>query len=381
MAVDASSELTQIATRLDQLARRSREAEVAHALDKLQASAEEAGKAASGSWLGYHAYVYYGQVEPSPPGAHFDAMWGLTEGSFSSRTSGTWIEYGPDAIVATIHRRAGNPDLAPARMFDNEAREEVARSRSNVLSIIQVHQDRDDQYLESIRKRVDEMTSMGQAEVVWELAPKAKSFTHDGLALSQGLQVPPHLKVLAEVIAIHRTRVNVEDMIKIVNELDAHLSRLALPISRPTTGNIFIGHGRSAVWRELKDLIEDELGLSTDEFNRVPVAGATIAERLEEMLNTATMAFLVMTGEDEQPDGRLHARLNVVHEAGLFQGRLGFDRAILLLEHGCDEFTNIAGLVQLRFPKGEIKSVFEDVRGVLKREGLLGGLTDRISVA
>jgi hypothetical protein len=31
--------------------------------------------------------------------------------------------------------------------------------------------------------------------------------------------------------------------------------------------NVFIGHGRSLVWRELKDFLEDRLGLSVDEFN------------------------------------------------------------------------------------------------------------------
>ena len=29
------------------------------------------------------------------------------------------------------------------------------------------------------------------------------------------------------------------------------------------------------------------------------------------------------------------ARMNVIHEVGLFQGRLGFERAIVLLEEGC----------------------------------------------
>jgi predicted nucleotide-binding protein len=34
----------------------------------------------------------------------------------------------------------------------------------------------------------------------------------------------------------------------------------------------------------------------------------------------------------------------VIHEAGLFQGKLGFARAIVLLEQDCNEFSNIAGL-------------------------------------
>ncbi len=67
----------------------------------------------------------------------------------------------------------------------------------------------------------------------------------------------------------------------------------------------------------------------------------------------------------------MHARLNVIHETGLFQGRLGFTKAIILLEEGCEEFSNIHGLEQVRFPKGNIKFVFEEIRQILEREGLL----------
>jgi predicted nucleotide-binding protein len=121
----------------------------------------------------------------------------------------------------------------------------------------------------------------------------------------------------------------------------------------------------------LKDFIQDRLQLPHDEFNRVPVAGITNIARLSEMLNAASVAFLILTGEDEQADGALHARLNVVHEAGLFQGRLGFTRAIVLLEEGCEGFSNIEGLGQIRFPKGNINAIFDEVRRVLEREGIL----------
>ena len=60
----------------------------------------------------------------------------------------------------------------------------------------------------------------------------------------------------------------------------------------------------------------------------------------------------------------------MVHEVGLFQGRLGPRKAIILLEEECSEFTNIVGLSQIRFPKGNIGAVFEDVRRVLEREGI-----------
>ena len=74
------------------------------------------------------------------------------------------------------------------------------------------------------------------------------------------------------------------------------------------------------VWRVLKDFIQDRLQLPWAEFNRVPVAGVTNIARLSEMLDAAAIALLVMTAEDELADGGIQARMNVIHEAGLFYG-------------------------------------------------------------
>lgn len=134
--------------------------------------------------------------------------------------------------------------------------------------------------------------------------------------------------------------------------------------------SVFIGHGSSPAWRELKDFLQDRLAVPWDEFNRVSTAGMTNVARLTEMLDGAAIALLVLTAEDERLDGSAAARQNVVHEAGLFQGRLGFSRAILLLEDDCEQFSNIDGLGQIRFPRGKIATVFEDVRRVLEREGI-----------
>jgi hypothetical protein len=133
-------------------------------------------------------------------------------------------------------------------------------------------------------------------------------------------------------------------------------------------GKVFIGHGHSPVWKDLRDFLKDRLHLEWTEFNGEPVAGYTTKERLEQMLAEASFAFLVMTAEEERSGGTLHARDNVIHEAGLFQGRLGFTRAIVLLEEGCSEFSNIVGLNQIRFPKGNVMAKSEDIREVLERE-------------
>ncbi len=165
--------------------------------------------------------------------------------------------------------------------------------------------------------------------------------------------------------------------------VDAYKSNIARGITRlesileklefyeDTNNKIFIGHGRSNIWRELKDFIVETLGLEYEEFNRISPAGEATSARLKKMLEVSCMAFLIMTGEDVQADGSLHARENVIHEAGLFQGKIGFKRAIILLEEGCQEFSNIHGLGQIRFPQGNIRAAFQDIREVLEREFIL----------
>lgn len=152
-----------------------------------------------------------------------------------------------------------------------------------------------------------------------------------------------------------------------------HLGRVSTTdTSSAKSGNrVFIGHGRSPAWRELKDFLTDRLHLEWEEFNRVPVAGVWTGDRLSSMLDNASMAFLICTAEDEHADSTQHARENVIHEAGLFQGRLGFERAIILLEDSCSEFSNIHGLGQIRFPKGNISAKFEEIRNLLEREGII----------
>ena len=134
---------------------------------------------------------------------------------------------------------------------------------------------------------------------------------------------------------------------------------------------VFLGHGRSLLWRELKDFLKDNLKLEYEEFDRIPAAGKSISERLDEMILSCDFAVIIMTAEDEHSDGKLHPRENVIHELGLFQGRLGRNKAIILLEDGCEEFTNISGLVQIRFPKDNIKARFIDIQEVLKRENII----------
>ena len=129
---------------------------------------------------------------------------------------------------------------------------------------------------------------------------------------------------------------------------------------------VFIGHGGSSHWRDLKDHLQDKHHIKVEAYETGARAGHTIRDILDEMANKSTFALLVMTAEDEQLNGQKRARQNVVHEIGLFQGKLGFNRAIVLMEHTTEEFSNIAGIQQIRYIN--ISETFGEVLATIKRE-------------
>lgn len=373
--MEAHQEVLSLAERLATAAVPASQDEFTAPINKIKSAAEAVGRSASGSWLGYHANVYYAGLSVPPPGAHFSSEWGMKElfGSLGSR--GDWREYNPDDIRATIRDRAGNPSLEFARSADANANRVFQAAKSDALSILEQELARSpDKFLENLKSELEKLDTVTPTEVVDHIQPKGQVMTRDMVAMGQGFRAPPHVLEVSEALALSHNVELCSIAADVLRKVGSHLERKARRSTRAgrVGTNVFIGHGRSHAWRELKDFVQDRVGLPWDEFNRVPVAGITNIARLSEMLDAAAIAFLVMTAEDERADGTVQARMNVIHEAGLFQGRLGFTKAIVVLEEGCAEFSNIQGLGQIRFPAGRISAAFEDIRQVLEREGLTG---------
>ena len=370
---DTHNELLTIADELKGLAARGVVPEVREPLQNLRQAAEEVGKAWSGSWLGYHANVYHRDLRPPPPGTHFSPEWGIGNTAFVQGSTGDWVEYNPDQVRAFIHQRAGNPNMNPVENHNEDAGGEFRRQKNNLLSIVEIETSHSkSQFLVEKKEELSKLSLISEADYLKSWTP-TQSVSRDSLALHQGHWTPPHVKVLAQVVSMQTTVAVTKALADIAQLVASHILRDLQQPNRgaPVGKRVFIGHGRSHIWRELKDFLEDDLELLVDEFNRVPAAGVSITSRLSTILDSAAIALLVMTGEDEQADGALRARENVVHEAGLFQGRLGFERAIVLLEDGCAKFSNNAGLVHINFPKNNIRASFQDIRDVLEREGIL----------
>lgn len=372
-----TSDLEKLSERLIKLYDGGNTPEFRAPLVQLEKASKEVAKAWSGSWLGYHACVYYEDLATPPPGARFSREWGLIRTSFIPGTVGEWREYDFDNIVNAIFEIAGNPSIDEAEAYAEQIKEEFEGIRAELKSIIMtVLKSKEDAYINQIAEKVDHIKMTDASDFIDYLRPTGQIITRDSAAVGQGFRVPPHLSILTRVAAITHNVDSCKDLAKLSDQLSNHMTRSETSTSyKPPVGTkIFIGHGRSPLWKDLKDFVSNRLNLQWDEFNRVPVAGITNVARLIQMMDEASVAFIILTAEDEQADGKMHARMNVIHEAGLFQGRLGFTKSILLLEEGCEEFSNIHGLGQIRFPEGKISAVFEEIRLVLEREGLITGV-------
>ncbi len=200
-------------------------------------------------------------------------------------------------------------------------------------------------------------------------------WTHVTPRLKDGSESPQRLLVLTIWAYSRRVRVQIEgsrreDILQLQEVFERAREASRLPVapqpSPPVT--VFIGHGRDASWRDLKDHLFDLHGYRVVAYEVGARAGHEIRDVLEGMLKEASFACLVLSGEDEVGGGKVQARQNVVHELGLFQGRLGYHRAIALVENGIELPSNIAGVTQLRYEKGQIAATFGDVLATLRRE-------------
>lgn len=342
-------------------------------LDEIWTRTKEIAKSASGSWLGYQANVYYEGFRPPPAGVHFDIENG-TAGTYFAGPNPAWIERTSEEVYSALMTEEDKEALVAAEARADEGLLLLNSVKADIASMLAVYlQGRDDSYVRRLAEETDKEKVVSLVEMINDRSPKRQLVTVDMRAVSQGTWAPPHVKVQSRITAAMQPSAHCTVLAERVGKLAAHISRMeksSLRSSRVGT-NIFIGHGRASAWRDLKDFIQDRLRLPWDEFNRVPVAGITNIARLSEMLDSAACAFVIMTAEDETAEGTMQARMNVIHEVGLFQGRLGFTKAIVLLEEGCQEFSNINGLGQIRFPKGNISAKFEEIRQVLEREGVL----------
>lgn len=119
------------------------------------------------------------------------------------------------------------------------------------------------------------------------------------------------------------------------------------------TLKVFLTHSsHNNMWREVQDRL---LSLRTRtvevvEFNSDLPYGQSAFQRIEEAAEGVNLAVILMTRDNDAGD----PRLNVVHETGYFQGKLGRERTLLLIEKGVTrDLSNIHGLQGFEFDRND----------------------------
>jgi predicted nucleotide-binding protein len=338
-----------------------------------QARLEQLENSHSRSWFGDHSATYYKDFQAPPAGRSFDVEWGFIPGFNGSRNSG-WRIYSRDEIRSFVFKGFGEQIFFEMDTLAERVQTEMSSARNQALDVLEaISQKIKSKALDRYTQTVEnDLKSYSPTDYVNGKIKSTPRMTRDSEELAKGQAVPAQVMYMSSFQSVDVNKRRASDIAVILrNVIELASLHSEEPTKTERRRRIFIGHGRSEQWRILKDFVRDRLNLEHDEFNRISPAGLNTQERLTEMLAQCGFAFLVMTGEDMDASGLLHPRENVIHEAGLFQGELGWRRAIVLLEEGCEEFSNITGLGQIRFQKGNISSCFEEVRRVLERESIL----------
>lgn len=337
----------------------------------IQKRAEILSRSHSNSFFGDHAFTHYKSFEPPPSG--FDVEWGHLYG-YRTKHNEDWVVYSLEELLKYVYGDASFDEVEERNHGLDKAGVEL---RDRALDLFALIEDDTNGTLSKVASEVSKNISSiwkrsSAQKYVSNTLQKGPFMTRDTGNASQGMRTPVHVSALGQ---LHFLKETADALLIVANAARRVLliSELASPDRKDDKlrSGIFIGHGRSPLWRELQAYLEKELGLTTEEFNSEPVAGLSTQSRLDEMLQNTAMAFLVMTAEDQVADGTLRARENVIHEVGLFQGHLGWTKALVLLEEGCSEFSNLHGVNHLPFRKNSIKDAFVDVRRALAREGLV----------
>lgn len=144
----------------------------------------------------------------------------------------------------------------------------------------------------------------------------------------------------------------------------------------PTGKKIFIIHGHDeAKWRELRELLEDQLNQEIIVLKEEPGVGETLIKKFEEFADDCCYAFALFTPDDFiEKEGKNYsqARPNVLFELGWFYGRFGRDRVCIIKKAKTEIPSDLAGILSIDF-HDDVSEGFMKIQAELRRVGLVAG--------
>lgn len=146
---------------------------------------------------------------------------------------------------------------------------------------------------------------------------------------------------------------------------------LAGSLTATRQDTIFIGHGHSGLWSIVKNHLEARFPLKCEAFETEPRRGQSVTAILGDVLHRAAFAIIIVTPDNDTPAGGRRARQDVLYKIGLFQGRLGFDRVVILREESVEGHSNLDGLQYISFRGTAIQTTFSALEQHLRSKALI----------
>lgn len=164
----------------------------------LREKAEQLSDSWSGSWVGFHAFLYYGNFEKPTLRESFNVEWGSIN-SFSDK----WRERSFDEVKKKIEEGVVKTNFEYIFKAVKSLVKQAEALREYVcaeLSYINTNEALSDE--KRLTTQIEEIKFGTSAnEFVNHLQP-SQTWTRDSRAVAQGMKVPPHIKYKARAMAV-----------------------------------------------------------------------------------------------------------------------------------------------------------------------------------
>ncbi|KSV72934.1 hypothetical protein N182_28820 [Sinorhizobium sp. GL2] len=115
---------------------------------------------------------------------------------------------------------------------------------------------------------------------------------------------------------------------------------------------IFIVHGRDNEPKEAVARFLTSLGYAPVILHEMANRGRTIIQKFREEASDVGFAVVLMTPDDEMPNGEMRARQNVILELGFFLGKLGPERVAAIVKGKLETPSDFDGVVYTPYDAG-----------------------------
>jgi hypothetical protein len=221
-----TDELFQVANDAASALAEARSPALQKSLSALRKASDQAKRAWSGSNLGYHATVYYADLQPAPPDAQFSPEWGLMDRWPTHQPDPGWGMMDHQAVFDELISRAGNPDVDALTGKLASLRDTFSSLKERAISLLSVGRtEAEGSFLDRKLKQIEPLEATAPQAIEDTLIEAGAGWSRDSTAVTQGHRIAPHQSLIAIVLSATSALNNLDALEKAIREAASHLQR------------------------------------------------------------------------------------------------------------------------------------------------------------